>query len=79
MKRFFMIFLIISGFLTTVLIASASSSPENQVVIKRDQYGVPHVYAQTTYGIFYGYGYSIAQDRLFQIEMVMRARQFNQR
>ncbi len=75
MKRFFMIFLIITGFLTTVLIASASSSPENQVVIKRDQYGVPHVYAQTTYGIFYGYGYSIAQDRLFQIEMARRGGQ----
>jgi penicillin amidase len=75
MKRIFMISLIITGLLTVVLISYASSSPENQVVIKRDHYGVPHVYAQTTYGIFYGYGYSIAQDRLFQIEMARRGGQ----
>jgi penicillin G amidase len=42
----------------------------DQVVIKRDSYGVSHVYAESVYGIFLGYGYSIARDRLFQIDMV---------
>ncbi len=41
-----------------------------RVVIKRDGYGVPHVYAETVYGIFYGFGYAIARDRLFQMDMV---------
>lgn len=42
-------------------------------VIYRDSYGVPHVYANTVYGLFYGYGYAIATDRLFQMEMAKRA------
>ncbi len=75
MKKFALVFLIFTGLLITVPLIYASSGPENQVVIKRDQYGVPHVYAQTTYGIFYGYGYSIAQDRLFQMEMARRGGQ----
>ena len=43
----------------------ASEAAENEVIIKRDTYGVPHIYADTVYGLFYGYGYAIAQDRLF--------------
>lgn len=54
-----------------------SSSPEepqtSNITIKRDNYGVPHVYADTTYGLYYGYGYSLAQDRLFQMEMIKRS------
>ena len=45
------------------------------VRIVRDNYGTPHIYADTVYGIFYGYGYSIAQDRLFQMEMAKRSTQ----
>lgn len=45
------------------------------VTIKRDEYGVPHIYAATTYALFYGYGYAIAQDRLFQMEMARRSTQ----
>jgi penicillin amidase len=48
---------------------------ENEVVIKRDEYGVPHVYADTVYGLFYGYGYAVAQDRLFMMEMARYAGQ----
>ena len=47
----------------------------NSVTIKRDEYGVPHVYASTVYGLFYGYGYAVAQDRLFQMEMAKRSTQ----
>lgn len=43
------------------------------VAIKRDNYGVPHVYADSTYGLYYGYGYALAQDRLFQMEMIKRS------
>ncbi len=47
----------------------------DKVTIKRDNYGVGHVYADTVYGIFYGYGYAVAQDRLFQMEMAKRSTQ----
>lgn len=30
------------------------------------------MYADDTYGLFYGYGYAIATDRLFQMEMSKR-------
>lgn len=43
------------------------------VEIKRDNYGVPHIYADTTYDLFYGYGYAVAEDRLFQTDMSRRS------
>jgi penicillin amidase len=57
---------------------SASARSENAdqgVTIKRDTYGIPHVYANTTRGIFRGFGYAVAQDRLFQMEMSRRTTQ----
>jgi len=45
------------------------------VNILRDEFGTPHIYADTTYELFYGYGYSVAQDRLFQMEMAKRSTQ----
>src|SRR5438552_6301958 len=42
------------------------------VIIKRDTWGTPHIYSNTVYGLFYGYGYTVAQDRLFQMEMARR-------
>lgn len=65
-------------FLGLSLIASAlfnsayATSPQT-IEIQRDNYGVPHVFADTTYGLFYGYGYAVAQDRLFQIDMARRS------
>ncbi len=45
------------------------------VTIKRDSWGVPHVYADNSFDLFYGYGYSVAQDRLYQMEMAKRSTQ----
>lgn len=42
------------------------------VVIHHDTYGVPHIYAKDVEGLYYGFGYAVAQDRLFQIEMLKR-------
>lgn len=44
-----------------------------EVTIKRDTYGVPHIYANDTHSLFYGYGYAVAEDRLYQMEMVKRS------
>ena len=45
----------------------------DQVTIVRDDYGVPHVFAETERGLFYGDGYAVAQDRLMQMEKYRRA------
>ncbi|MGQ9901114.1 MAG: penicillin acylase family protein [Fimbriimonadales bacterium] len=42
------------------------------VRITRDSYGVPTVQATTQYGLLYGNGYAIAQDRLWQMELYRR-------
>ncbi|MGU0042596.1 penicillin acylase family protein [Escherichia coli] len=36
---------------------------------------MPHIYANDTWHLFYGYGYVVAQDRLFQMEMARRSTQ----
>lgn len=47
--------------------------PSNEISIKRDTYGVPHIYAQDMKGLFYGFGYALAEDRLYQLEMARRS------
>jgi penicillin amidase len=40
--------------------------------IVRDNYGVPHIYADTLEGLYFGYGFAAAQDRLYEMEMFRR-------
>ena len=40
-----------------------------QVKILRDSYGVPHVYSDTDTALFFGAGYAMAEDRLWQAEL----------
>ena len=47
----------------------------NTVVIKRDSYGTPHIYSQDNFGLYYGYGYTLAEDRLYQLEILKYATQ----
>ncbi|EPP7628996.1 penicillin acylase family protein [Providencia rettgeri] len=67
--------------ISTAIVLSLSSLPLSsfsqsiQIKIERDNYGVPHIYASDTYSLFYGYGYAVAQDRLFQMEMAKRSTQ----
>ncbi len=58
--------------------ANAASGPSigvgsEHATIYRDSYGVPHIYAEQTPGIWFGAGYAQAQDRLVQLELVRRA------
>ena len=53
--------------------AATTPAPGGKVTIKRDAYGVPHVYANDVRGLFHGFGYAVAEDRLFQMEMARRA------
>ena len=42
------------------------------VEIIRDRAGVPHVYAQSTADVYFGLGYAMAQDRLWQMDRLRR-------
>jgi penicillin amidase len=42
------------------------------VDVVRDQWGVPHIYAQSTQDLYFAQGYVMAQDRLWQMEMWRR-------
>ena len=50
-----------------------STSPRPGVTIVRDSYGVPAVTGASDYDAWWGVGYAVAQDRLFQLEAFRRA------
>jgi penicillin amidase len=66
--------LVLAGCATTTSpIPGGVVVPAGKITIKRDSYGVPHVYANDVRGLFHGFGYVVAEDRLFQMEMARRA------
>lgn len=52
--------------------ATLSAPGAGAVRIVRDEYGVPHVYAANARALFYGEGYAVGQDRLWQAELLRR-------
>ena len=58
--------------LLPVVVPLSPAAEPSTVKIIRDGYGVPHIYADDTYSLYYGYGYAVGQDRLFQMEMLKR-------
>ena len=48
------------------------SSPSGTVEIVRDGRGFPHVRASNVTDLFFGYGYTMAQDRIFQMDLRRR-------
>ena len=46
---------------------------DSVVEVRRDRWGVPHIYAKTARDLFFAQGYVVAQDRLWQMEMWRRA------
>ena len=45
---------------------------DSAVEVRRDNWGVPHIYARTVHDLFFAQGFVAAQDRLFQMEMWRR-------
>ena len=45
------------------------------VEVIRDEWGIPHIYAQNDQDLFFAQGYIMAQDRLWQMEMWRRWRE----
>ena len=53
--------------------AGSRSVPVGAAVeIIRDKRGVPHVFASSDEDLFFGYGYAMAQDRLWQLDYLRR-------
>ena len=57
------------------MVYSKSSFLNNKVIVSRDKYGIPHIKANDDQSLFYGLGYTVAQDRLFQMDMIRRLSQ----
>ena len=55
-----------------VIDGRASGPVGAAVEIQRDASGLPHIYAETDTDLFVGYGYAMAQDRLFQMDYLRR-------
>ena len=51
---------------------STTNVKAETVTIYRDEYGTPQVVADSNKGVYFGYGYAVATDRLFQMEMLKR-------
>lgn len=45
---------------------------DSAVEVRRDRWGVPHIYAKTVRDLFFAQGFVAAQDRLWQIDMWRR-------
>ncbi len=57
-------------FLWAGIAGAAGKKPSAEII--RDNYGVPHVYADSLEGLFFGFGYAAGEDRLFQMDMFRR-------
>ena len=45
---------------------------DSAVEVRRDRWGVPHIYAKTQHDLFFAQGFVAAQDRLFQMDLWRR-------
>ena len=55
--------------------AQSTETPRAGVTIERDAFGVPTIRAQNDADMWFGAGYAVAEDRLFQLELFRRATQ----
>lgn len=66
MKRLMLVLINLLIFCQITVVSAAD------IEILRDEFGTPHVYAEDNYGVYFGYGYVVAEDRLYQMEMLRR-------
>jgi penicillin G amidase len=79
-RKITVVFTLLTVFLTLPFTAKANNTGfttldvnGETVRIYRDDFGTPHIFAETNRGLFEAYGYTVAQDRLWQLEMNRRA------
>ena len=51
---------------------STLGNVSQDVDIFRDELGIPHIRSSSADDLFYGYGYAMAQDRLWQMDYLRR-------
>ena len=51
------------------------SSIEHNVDVFKDEWGIPHIKAKNQHDAIFAYGYSVAKDRLFQMDLQRRVAQ----
>ena len=66
----FLVFIFVRSSLPKTIVLS--TSVDSPVRIERDDDGIPHIYAETLKDAYYGIGYSMCQDRMWQLDMVRR-------
>ncbi len=49
------------------------SALQHRVKISRDEFGIPHIFAENEHDLFFAQGYVHAQDRLWQMDLTRRA------
>ena len=45
----------------------------SDVTVYRDERGMPHIYANNEHDLYFGTGYVMAQERLWQMDLIRRA------
>ena len=58
--------------LTLLLTLPSLAAADEGIEILRDSWGIPHVFADTDAGAFYGLGHATAEDRAFQMTYSLR-------
>lgn len=51
---------------------SLSAGVSSAVSIQRDENGIPHIFAGNERDLFFGFGFAMAEDRLFQLDWLRR-------
>lgn len=72
MKKRISILVILMLLFSTMPLYAEDSQNSGVVSIWRDDFGVPHIYADSVDDLYRAYGYVMASDRLFQLEMFRR-------
>ena len=70
------LFMLVLFFNSHFALAGAAENSRLQhgfVKIWHDDVGTPHIVSDSNYGVFLGYGYCLARDRMFQLELLRRS------
>jgi hypothetical protein len=46
-----------------------TAAVKKDMSIERDRWGIPHIFAESEADLWFGFGYAMAQDRLFQLDI----------
>lgn len=78
-KTALILLLIVSATLVVLLLLSNQSEKnlklaglKQEVTVLKDEYGIPHIKAQNNHDMMFALGYTMASDRLFQMDLIRR-------